>query len=104
MFAERIAVLGTGLIGGSIALGARSRNRRLSVVGFDGDPATAAAALSRGALTAVAASPEEAVAGADLVVLAMPVDKIAAACEQIAGAVPATAAVTDVGSAKERVV
>ncbi|MGH2693946.1 MAG: prephenate dehydrogenase/arogenate dehydrogenase family protein [Actinomycetota bacterium] len=104
MFAQRMAVLGTGLIGGSIALGARSRNRRLTVVGFDGDPATAAAALSRGALTSLAASPEEAVAGADLIVLAMPIDRIAVTCEQLAGAVGETAAVTDVGSAKEEVV
>ena len=48
MFATRMAVLGTGLIGGSIALGARARNRRLPVVGFDDDPASTAAAKAAG--------------------------------------------------------
>jgi prephenate dehydrogenase len=104
MFATRMAVLGTGLIGGSIALGVRSRNRRLPVVGWDGDPDAASAALGRGALTSVAATPQEAVAGADLVVLAMPVDRIPAACEVLADAVLSEAIVTDVGSAKAAVV
>ena len=104
MFAERMAILGTGLIGGSIALGARSRNRRLGVVGFDDDPDTAGTALSRGALTSVAGSMAEAVAGADLVVLAMPVDQTAAACAEIAEAVGEDCVVTDVDSAKAEVV
>jgi prephenate dehydrogenase len=104
MFAERMAVLGTGLIGGSIALGVRARNRRLPVVGYDGDPAAAAAALARGALTSVADTPAAAVEGADLVVLAMPVDRIPAACELLANVVAPDAIVTDVGSAKAEVV
>ena len=52
----------------------------------------------------MADSLEEAVSGADLVVLAMPVDQIPAACARLARAVPAEAIVTDVGSAKAEVV
>ncbi len=104
MFAKRLTVVGMGLIGGSIALGARGRNRRLTVVGYDHDAAVAEVALSKGALTSIAPSAEEAVKGADLVVLALPVDLIPAACEQLAGAVGDDAAVTDVGSAKAEVV
>jgi len=104
MFATRMAVLGTGLIGGSIALGARSRNRRLGVVGFDRDADAAASALARGALTSVASSLEEACAGADLIVLAIPVDLMPEVCDRIAAAAPDTAIVTDVGSAKTAVV
>lgn len=104
MFASRMAILGTGLIGGSIALGARSRNRRLAVVGFDGDGSAAEAALRRGALTTVAASMEEAVQGADLVVLAMPVDQMPEACGRLKPAVGPDAVVTDVGSAKLEIV
>lgn len=104
MFAGRMAILGTGLIGGSIALGARSRNRRLSVVGFDDDAASATAALGRGALTSVASSPGEAVVGADLVVLAMPVDLMPAACAALEGSIGPDCVVTDVGSAKAEVV
>lgn len=104
MFASRMAILGTGLIGGSIALGARSRNRRLAVVGYDDDRASASAALQKGALSSVAPTLEEAVSGADLVVLAMPVDQMPAACERLAGAVEPEAVITDVGSAKTDVV
>lgn len=104
MFATRMAVLGTGLIGGSIALGARARNRRLPVVGYDDNAGSATAALNRGALSSVADSLEDAVAGADLVVLAMPVDLIPAACERLASAVRDDAIVTDVGSTKAAVV
>lgn len=104
MFATRMAILGTGLIGGSIALGARSRNRRLIVVGYDDDPSSSSAALKRGALTSVATTMTEAVTGADLVVLAMPVEQMPGACKELAGSVADDCVVTDVGSAKAAVV
>ncbi len=62
-----IAVVGTGLIGGSIGLAARAKG--IGVTGFDPDPVTAAAALERGAVGAVADTPEEACVGAGLVVI-----------------------------------
>lgn len=96
----RIAVLGTGLIGGSVALAVRAARPDLEVVGYDPAPGEAARAVARGALTDAAAHPAEAVAGAALVVLAMPVDRIPAACEALAAAVSPDAVVTDVGSAK----
>ncbi len=102
--AEHVAVVGTGLIGGSIALGLRRSGAAVSVVGYDNDPAAMKAALDIGAVSAVAASAEEAVSGADLVVLAMPVDQIPVACAALAGAVADDAIVTDVGSAKVDVV
>jgi prephenate dehydrogenase len=104
VFATRIAVLGTGLIGGSIALGVRARNRRTAVVGYDSAGDVAEEALKAGALTAVARSPEEAVQGADFVVLAMPVDQIPDVCSGLAGSISEAAVVTDVGSAKVEVV
>lgn len=99
---RRLAILGTGLIGGSIGLAARRAS--IEVVGYDADPASMQQALERGAATAVASTPEEAVAGADLVVLATPVDQIPDLCSRLAAAVPQDAVVTDVGSAKELVV
>jgi prephenate dehydrogenase len=104
VFASRIAVLGTGLIGGSIALGVRARNRRTAVVGYDQSAEVAETALKTGALTAVARSPQEAVENAGLVVLAMPVDQIPETCAHLAGSVRRDATVTDVGSAKTDVV
>src|SRR5579884_2016850 len=63
----RVAVVGTGLMGASVALAARRRGDDVS--GWDPDPAALAAAVARGALDA-AASPGEAVAAADLVAAA----------------------------------
>ena len=102
--AERVAVVGTGLIGGSIALGLRRCSPSATVVGYDRDPGSMEAALERGAVTALAASAEEAVMGADLVVLAIPVDQIPDACGVLAKAVSPEAIITDVGSAKAEVV
>ncbi len=66
----RVAVLGTGLIGGSIAAGLRELGH--VVVGWDPDPDHAATAEARGLVDSVADDRAVAVAGADLVVLAGP--------------------------------
>ena len=99
---RRVAVLGTGLIGGSIGLGARRAS--IEVVGYDADRSSMEAAVERGAVSEIAASPEAAAATADLVVLATPVDLIPDLCRRLARAVPESTVVTDVGSAKELVV
>ena len=99
---RRLAIVGTGLIGGSIGLAARAAGDE--VVGFDLDGRALEEAVVRGAVTAAAASAGEAVTGADLVVLATPVDVISRLCSEVAEAVAPGAAVTDVGSAKEAVV
>ena len=84
---SRIAVLGLGLIGGSVA---RGLARTHDVVGFDPDRSDARTGL------AVAATAQEAVDGADVVVLAAPVP----ANSDLLALVPDTAVVTDVGSVK----
>ena len=99
---RRVAILGTGLIGGS--LGFAACRASVEVVGYDADRESLVEALERGAVSAVADSPEEAVADVDLVVLATPVDLIPELVARIAPAVPDGAVVTDVGSAKEMVV
>ena len=99
---RRLAIVGTGLIGGSVGLAARRRG--IEVVGFDADPEACGSALEKGALDAVAESPEAAVEKADVIVLATPVDVTPEVCSALAGCVPTAAAVTDVGSAKQSVV
>ena len=101
---ERVAVLGMGLIGGSFALALAAADPGAVIVGHDPDEGGLAAALQRGAIHEAAATPEAAVAGASLVVLAMPVDLIPGTCRALADHVPPGAAVTDVGSAKLDVV
>jgi prephenate dehydrogenase len=88
------------LIGGSIALALRAVDGGTCVLGYDPDLGTQAEALRRGAISEQAGSAAEAAARADVVWLALPVDRIPEACSGLAGAVRRGAVVTDVGSAK----
>lgn len=97
---RRVALLGTGLIGGSIGLALARRG--FEVVGFDGSSEQVARARELGAIASVAASVEAAVHGADLVVVAVPVGHIAALA--IAAFDAGAPIVTDVGSVKAPVV
>ena len=93
---DRIAVLGLGLIGGSI-LQALARGG-YQVSGYDPNPVEAGAA--RGTGYDVAASAADAVAGADLVVLAMPLPQLDDALASIRDAIRPGAVLTDVGTLK----
>jgi prephenate dehydrogenase len=95
-----IALLGLGLIGGSLGLALRTRFPGVEVVGADPAPGVAEAALARGALSRTAATPALAVRGADLVVLAMPVGRVPEVLHQIGPALRPGALVTDTGSTK----
>ena len=101
---KKVAILGAGLIGGSVGLALKAGRPQVEVVGFDANPASARAAVERGALDHTAPSLEEAVAGADLVLLCMPVDQIPQAMVDLVTLVADGAVITDVGSAKGRVV
>jgi prephenate dehydrogenase len=99
----RVAVVGVGLIGGSIGLAARSR-LDAQVIGFDPDRAVGDAALARGAIEHSAPALAEAVDGAELVFVAAPVSALGAAVDEALAGAPADCAVTDVGSTKRAVV
>jgi prephenate dehydrogenase len=98
----RVAILGVGLIGGSIGLAARER-AGAHVTGYDPGAGVLDAAARRGAIDDAAAGPAEAVAGADAVFVAAPVGALPAAVRSALDAAPATAVVTDVGSTKRAV-
>jgi prephenate dehydrogenase len=95
----KIAVLGVGLIGGSIGLAARGR-LDAEVRGFDADPARLERAVELGALDRALASVAEAAAGADLVFCAAPVGVLPALVVEALGATGGECVVTDVGSTK----
>jgi prephenate dehydrogenase len=99
---RRLAILGTGLIGASVALAAK-RDGNTQVAGYDTDPAMLATAAERGAVDEVATSPEAALAGADLAVVAAPVAQLAAQVAAALEAAPESCTVTDVGSTKTSV-
>ncbi len=99
----RIAVLGVGLIGGSIGLAARNR-LEAEVVGFDPGAGGAERALDLGALDRAAGSVAEAVDGADVVFCAAPVVALPALVAEALAATGDGTVVTDVGSTKRALV
>ncbi len=99
----RVAVLGVGLIGGSIGLAAR-RRLGAEVVGWGHRAATVERAVELGALDRAAASAAEACAGADLVFCAAPVAVLPELVGEALAAVGPDAAVTDAGSTKRELV
>jgi len=93
---RRLAVVGTGLIGASVGLAARPA---FEVTGYDADASAAREALAAGALDSAAASLDEALAGAEVVVLATPVAATVALLEALRP-LPEATLVTDTASVK----
>lgn len=91
-----VAIAGTGLIGGSIGLALRRGGA--TVIGYDADRARADAAVEVGAVDRAVGALSEAVAGADVTVVAVPVGRVAAVVIEALDA--GAAVVTDVGSVK----
>ncbi|HTW11216.1 MAG TPA: prephenate dehydrogenase/arogenate dehydrogenase family protein [Solirubrobacteraceae bacterium] len=99
----RIAVIGLGLIGGSIALAARER-LDAEVLGWDPDPGALDAAMRRGAISARAAALGDALLGAEVVFVAAPVGALPGLVGEVLEAAAADCVVSDVGSTKRAVV
>jgi prephenate dehydrogenase len=98
-----VAVVGVGLIGGSIGLAARER-LGATVRGFDPGDGVLARAVSAGAVDDACESAEEAVDGADVAFVAAPVGELPGAVRGALAAAGAECVVTDVGSTKRSVV
>lgn len=99
----KVAVLGVGLIGGSIGLAAR-RRLGAEVVGHSRTPATVERAIELGALDRGAASPAEACEGAELVFCAGPVERLPEQARAALEAAGSDTVVSDVGSTKGELV
>ncbi|MFM8791039.1 MAG: prephenate dehydrogenase/arogenate dehydrogenase family protein [Solirubrobacterales bacterium] len=97
----RIAVIGVGLIGGSIGKAARERGLG-EVVGWVRDPARSEACLESGALDEVAPTLEEAVADAEIAFSCVSVGALPEVTGRILAAVGDDTVVTDVGSTQSR--
>lgn len=97
---ERIAVLGLGLLGGSLAWASRERGLAGEVVGYGRRLGPLQRAQARGLVDRVTLDPAEAVAGADLVILATPVGVMGRILREAAPGLAPRALVTDVGSVK----
>ena len=99
---RRVAIIGTGLIGGSFALALRKLDRGISLVGY-GRPDSVSQARTRGAIEEVASNLASAVRDADLVYIALPIGATIEALPAIAAAAMPQALVTDAGSTKSAI-
>jgi len=94
---QRIAILGVGLIGGSLGLVWKKNRADLTLVGYD-QPAVLEVALERGLIDERATTLSEAVRAVDLVVLAVPLAPMLRVLEEVAPHLQPGTLVTDVGS------
>ena len=100
----RVALIGLGLIASSMAHAMRAGGLAGEIVGHAKSAETRAVALEIGLCDRVCGTAAEAVQGADLVVLAVPVGAMAALAAEIAPHLAPGAVITDVGSVKQAVI
>jgi len=101
---RRLALIGIGLIGSSLARAAKEFGQAESIVCADANPEHRETALKLGIVDEAYAEAAEAVKGADLVILCVPLNAYAAVGAAIGPHLEAGALLTDVGSCKESVI
>jgi cyclohexadieny/prephenate dehydrogenase len=101
---ERLALIGVGLIGSSIARAARAQNAVRSIVATARSPATRRRVIELGIADQVVETNAAAAAGADLVIVSIPVGQCGAVAREIGGHLKPGAVVSDVGSVKADVI
>lgn len=101
---NRVAIIGLGLIGGSIGLALHKAKAAQQVVGYDLGKGVSNQARKVGAIDQPFSTLADAVRGADLVVLATPVGAMRALLQELSSTVTPGAVVTDVASTKVQVI
>jgi cyclohexadieny/prephenate dehydrogenase len=101
---ERLALIGVGLIGSSIARAARAQNAVRSIVATARSPATRRRVIELGIADQVVETNAAAAAGADLVIVSIPVGQCGAVAREIGAHLTPGAVVSDVGSVKAEVI
>lgn len=100
MIARHLAIVGLGLIGGSLARALRSAGAVERISGYDIDPEQLRAAQALSVVDLASGDMDAVLAGADMVVLAVPVLCTGAVFSEVYPRLPAGAVITDVGSTK----
>jgi len=100
---DKIAIIGLGLIGGSIGLALKASGVDLEVVGFDVEVSAGKRAAKRGAVDRAIWGLPETVEGANMVIIATPVMEVREVIEAISDLVPSGCVITDTGSTKESI-
>jgi prephenate dehydrogenase len=98
-----LAIVGVGMIGGSLSLGLKKRRLVGRVIGFGRNRENLDRAMEIGAIDEIASSPADAARDADMVVLATPVGVMGAIMRSIVSVLREDAVITDVGSVKQGV-
>lgn len=103
MAIERVAIIGLGLLGGSVGLATRAQAPGITTTGYDRDASVRTAAAGRNLVDDVCDTIEATVRDADLVILCVPVGAMETAARELAPFLKADTIVSDVGSSKESV-
>ncbi len=101
---KNVAIVGVGLIGGSIGLALRKLNLAETVVGIGRRQASLRVARRTGAVTNTTVDPAKGVAEAELVIVCTPVGRIVEDVRAAAEHAPKGTLITDVGSTKQEIV
>ena len=100
---ERIAILGTGLLGTSVGLALRAAGFEGTITGWNRSPEGAQRALEMGAIDSIAADGTEAARASQVIVLAVPIYSTLDWMEKLAGMLGPEHLITDVGSTKGQI-
>jgi prephenate dehydrogenase len=98
--AQQLCIIGLGQLGGSIAIAAKEANPALHIAGYDIASGHASMLHARGVIDHMHTQMRDAVAQADIVLLACPLSGYEAAAKAIAAHAPSHAIITDIGSVK----
>lgn len=99
----KVTIVGLGLIGGSIAIDIRAKGFASEIIGVDNNPEHVKQAKSRGLCDDILPL-KSAVKGADLVVLAIPVNAILKTLPEVLNGLSPKGSVTDMGSTKSEII
>ena len=101
---KKLVIVGVGLIGGSLAMALRNANMVEKIVGVGRNWENLSSALGTYVIDAAETNAVNAVADADLVVLAVPVGQMGSIMQEIAPVLSSHTVITDVGSTKQDVI
>ncbi len=101
---NKICIIGVGLIGGSFGVGLKKSNQIKKIVGFDKDKSSLVKAKKLGVIDEYSLDIAKALSGADLVLIATPVNSFKAILQMIKPHISTHIIITDVGSTKVSVV
>ena len=103
MSIRSVAIIGLGLLGGSVGLAVQEHAPDITTTGFDRDETVRGKAGQRGLVAKVCDTAADAVRDADLVILCVPVGAMEAAARELAEHLKPGAIISDVGSSKQSV-